>query len=915
MANVSTAAQPEAKANDQSSLVSARDREVLRSFARRIDPSDAGAHNNLGVLYYNKGLYEEAVGAFMRALELDSRMQVAQRNLEIAYLNSGAADQRITQLREHLRTNPSDRDARWEVGRTFALLGRHAEAIAEFSELLKYHPRDLSALIQLALSEKEVGDIEIAQQWFERALAVDPNSSLVYFYLGEIAYNRGLLQESLDRLKRSIELSPENHEAWYLLGFVLGDAGLQDDARTASQRAYKLNPALSRAQANLALAPAAYVEKARRESTRIVQLEVKDESPLTHYNLGLAFRKKGYYTEALGEYELALHRGEDRDLVEQAKAEVLLLNRDPAGALALYDALLERQPRSAKFWNERGVALHQLGRYEDAKESYRRAAEVDPTYALALNNLGVALYHGGDPEAAFEAFRRALDDHGTFIKARLNQALLLFKGKRLQLSLEAYRKVLVVDSEHPVAWNGVGLVLAELRKFEDAKNAFVRAIQARPKYAEAHYNLSFTLSNLGDFEGALRATKTALEMDPFYVAQKFELAIDQQYEDSHLSIQPDLGEEKRADEGITDFAFDPAVLDSLFTELAPKPKARASVIATLPTQSDPYAMAADFLSKGFFDRALAETKRALQRGGDRTRGAALTGDIFARQGLWGEALERYREARRLVPDAPAAMMGEATALLRLGRAREARLVAESLLHRLPRDIDALMLAAAARGEAGDPAAALAALDTARQVAPMRADVHRHIGDIARKLGDNDRAVTAFRNALALDADYAVVRYRLAEVLIERRDFREAEQELLAALDAVPTYAEASLTLATLRSSVGRAAEALPVLVDLLQRDPYHLDALIALGETLLQLGRKADAYAAFTRVLNFDPKHVGALFHEGAFLAEQHRYREATDRWRQVIELSPTSDYARRARREIRTAGDLQRIFGARAAS
>ena len=33
-----------------------KDRDVLRSFARRIDPSDAGAHNNLGVLYHRKGL-------------------------------------------------------------------------------------------------------------------------------------------------------------------------------------------------------------------------------------------------------------------------------------------------------------------------------------------------------------------------------------------------------------------------------------------------------------------------------------------------------------------------------------------------------------------------------------------------------------------------------------------------------------------------------------------------------------------------------------------------------------------------------------------------------------------------------------------------------------------------------------------
>jgi len=92
---------------------SERDREVLRSFARRIDPSDAGAHNNLGVLYYNKGLSREAIAAFMKALELDPKMQVAQRNLEIAYLDSGYYDTRVTELKERLRQTPQDREARW----------------------------------------------------------------------------------------------------------------------------------------------------------------------------------------------------------------------------------------------------------------------------------------------------------------------------------------------------------------------------------------------------------------------------------------------------------------------------------------------------------------------------------------------------------------------------------------------------------------------------------------------------------------------------------------------------------------------------------------------------------------------------------------------------------------------------------
>jgi len=183
-------------------LTSERDREVLRSFARRIDPGDAGAHNNLGVLYYNKGLYEEAVDAFMKALELDSKMNVAQRNLEITYFNTGYYDTRLPQLRDRLRLRPDDRDARWELGRTLALLGKQDEAAIEFRALLAYAPNDVPALLQLALAEKESGAIESAQQCIERALYLDRESSLLHFTLGEILYHRGLNEEALRALER-----------------------------------------------------------------------------------------------------------------------------------------------------------------------------------------------------------------------------------------------------------------------------------------------------------------------------------------------------------------------------------------------------------------------------------------------------------------------------------------------------------------------------------------------------------------------------------------------------------------------------------------------------------------------------------------------------------------------------------------
>ena len=156
--------------------LSERDLAVLRSFARRIDPSDAGAHNNLGVLYYQKGLIEDAITEFVRALELDPRMQVAQTNLDIAYRESGHYDRRVTELQERVRRQPEDRDARWELGRAHAALGRHPDAIAEFQALLAWHPSDVPAMLQLGLAEKARGNLDTATDWLARACEQDPTA-------------------------------------------------------------------------------------------------------------------------------------------------------------------------------------------------------------------------------------------------------------------------------------------------------------------------------------------------------------------------------------------------------------------------------------------------------------------------------------------------------------------------------------------------------------------------------------------------------------------------------------------------------------------------------------------------------------------------------------------------------------------
>ena len=401
--------------------------------------------------------------------------------------------------------------------------------------------------------------------------------------------------------------------------------------------------------------------------------------------------------------------------------------------------------------------------------------------------------------------------------------------------------------------------------------------------------MSFTLSNLGDFEGALRETKRALELDPYYVAQKFELAMDVEYEDPDISIQPDLGGERPADSAIADFSFDPRTLDTLFTGLAPAPTPAQAIASVRNTDSSPFAMATDFLSKGLYDRASAEISRAMARGSARADGLALLGDVYAKQGLYGEALDRYREALRLEPDTRRATIGEAWCLVRLGRAPEARPIAERLLADDHGDVEILMLTATACAESGDPAAALGC---ARGSASRRADARRHSAEdrrhraLARRQRGRDLGVPAragarsgFRHrALSARAPASGRRGRIA-----KRSWSSSPRSTRCRR----TPKRRSSWRRCAGGSRDRAKRS-RLLIELLQRDPYHFDALIALGETLLALGRKRDAVHAFSRVLRFDPSHVGALFHEGAILFEQRRYRDAIDRWERVLDLGST---------------------------
>lgn len=551
-------------------VVNVKDADVLRSFARRIDAADPGAHNNLGVLYFRRGLVDEAIAAFSRALALDERMRVARRNLEIAYGEAGIPERRATELEQRLAESPDD----------------------------------IGALVESGIAEKTAGRLDQAEVKFRRALEHDPESSVLHFFLAEIFYNRGNGEEALRFLRRSIDLNPANPDAHYLAGFILGDLGMVEEARDANRRAVALNPRLSRAEANLSLDNV----RGNHSSAPSVTTETTPASGSPHLTLALALRLKGYNSEAMKECRAAFDAGEDPPAVLETMASLHLLLGQLADALVAYEKRIRLGNAATRILNQRGIALYLLGRRSEAEQTFRDCIGSAVRYAAAENNLGALLWDRGSVRDATNCFRRAVRDDGALGSARLNLALALFRQGLWQLSLDTYRAVLQKQPDHAVAWSGIGRVLIELGKFAEARDACVRAIQADPMIAQTHLTLSAAFRGLGDEEGAAEGAAAAHRLDPHAQPRTMTLEMD-----------------------------------------SPENSASISTGGTAASAVPDYSLGRDYLSKGLYDRAVAEIRRAMARGAGDTEGIVLLARCFAARGDYDIAERELSAALGEVP--------------------------------------------------------------------------------------------------------------------------------------------------------------------------------------------------------------------------------------------------------------------------
>lgn len=138
--------------------------------ALRLDPFYVESIYSLGVVFHKKGMLEEAIGYYKKAADRASIPDILYR-LGLAYIEKGLHIEAINAYQRLLEVRPGYEDAHLNLGLAYGALKRWDEAIQSFHEELKYHPENFYAFIYLGFVYKELEDYPKAIGYLRKAVS------------------------------------------------------------------------------------------------------------------------------------------------------------------------------------------------------------------------------------------------------------------------------------------------------------------------------------------------------------------------------------------------------------------------------------------------------------------------------------------------------------------------------------------------------------------------------------------------------------------------------------------------------------------------------------------------------------------------------------------------------------------------
>ena len=148
-------------------------------------------------------------------------------------------------------------------------------------------------------------------------------------------------------------------------------------------------------------------------------------------------------------------------------------------------------PNDTDSVNNLAIALHKLGRYEDAVKNYRQSLTINPKQAETLTNLGMSLYELQRNDEAILNYRAAIKIDAKLAKTHFSLGLSLYAITNYAEAESCYHQALAIQPDFASCHNNLGIVYSDQGRIADALASYRRALEVDPQHFSAHSSLLF----------------------------------------------------------------------------------------------------------------------------------------------------------------------------------------------------------------------------------------------------------------------------------------------------------------------------------------------------------------------------------------------------------------------------------------
>ncbi len=497
----------------------------LRSLQK--EPDFAAASGNLGLLYMQKGMHDEAAVALTKGL---AGVQATAYHKAMGRL---MADKKFYPLAQYhygqaLLAQPADADLLAGQAEIYTAQGQTDRAIDEYRRTLLLEPGHEQSAAGLAAIYQERNRSADALGVLKKASASNPGSGRLHLLLADQYAQRGdTRQAEYERI-----LGGQRANA----GAVAVQSGVVTAAISASDGLRQADRLVS--QGELEKAAEAYREQIRQQPDSVLAQErlgnlyfhagrdddavtayreasyLGSVNPEVYYNLGQLYERRGHLDEAVVAYKRTIERQNNHADARLRLAEIRMERGNAQEALEQYTEYLRLNPANTSV-QLKLAQIHQQNKRPDlAEQVYKSALATAPSNLDANRELAILYRDQGRNKQAIEHFRRVLDLQKDDADSRNALIAIYVKEKKYDKIEKLLQEAIEISPDDPVNYYKMGLMQDFNKQHDQAIDNYKKAIELKPDNARAMNALGRVYMKTGRLAEAREVLQAAKEVDP-----------------------------------------------------------------------------------------------------------------------------------------------------------------------------------------------------------------------------------------------------------------------------------------------------------------------------------------------------------------------------------------------------------------